>query len=516
MGLERTAGRLFAGGRRSRARRRRGCGGGDDDGDGGQRGAATSGKPLKIGASLPLTGEFSEPGKAAQQGYKVWEAMINEKGGLLGRKVQIVIKDDASNQNTVVADYNALISQDKVDLLLGTFSSLLNLPASAVAERNRRCSTSSRPAASPTSSAAASSTSSSPSRRRPTTRATSGRTGIAALPADQRPEDGGLPDARRPVRDARRRRASRRSSRRRASRPSTARPTRPTTTNFDSIANAIKAQEPRPRRRRHAVRGRRRPRSARCCKAGYTPKWLYQTNAPSFGDQYAKGDRRRRTPRACSTRSATARRPRRPATRSSSPSTRRCSAATEVPEDAADAYAAAEVLQAAVEANKTVGRRTTSSSSPTGCARTGRHDPRPAELERGRQPEGRVPRRPVAERQARDRAAARTPRPRTRIDYARGGRPGGGATVRRRPAGDDRVRSDPHPRPPRRGRLRAARVGPDADLRRHARDQHRARRVPDPGRVPDLLDWVVDRARPAAWRSSSRRRRCSRSAGCST
>src|SRR5918996_5150972 len=46
-------------------------------------------------------------------------------------------EDDASNQNTIVADYNALISQDKVDLLLGTFSSLLNLPASAVAERNR-------------------------------------------------------------------------------------------------------------------------------------------------------------------------------------------------------------------------------------------------------------------------------------------------------------------------------------------------------------------------------------------
>ena len=49
----------------------------------------------------------------------------------------MVIKDDGSNQNTIVADYNALISQDRVDLLLGTFSSLLNLPASAVAERNR-------------------------------------------------------------------------------------------------------------------------------------------------------------------------------------------------------------------------------------------------------------------------------------------------------------------------------------------------------------------------------------------
>src|SRR4051812_4690371 len=112
------------------------CGGGNDDNGGSAGGSQSSeSKPLKIGASLPLTGDFSEPGKAAQQGYQVWASMINDKGGLLGRKVQLVVKDDASNQNTVVSDYNALISQDKVDLLLGTFSSLLNLPASAVAER---------------------------------------------------------------------------------------------------------------------------------------------------------------------------------------------------------------------------------------------------------------------------------------------------------------------------------------------------------------------------------------------
>ncbi|UJA20452.1 amino acid ABC transporter substrate-binding protein [Thermoleophilia bacterium SCSIO 60948] len=102
-------------------------GGGGDDGDG----------TITIGASLPLTGEFSQPGKAAQQGYEVWVDMINENGGLLDQDVELIVKDDASDQNTVVADYNALIQRDQVDLLLGTFSSLLNLPASAAAERNR-------------------------------------------------------------------------------------------------------------------------------------------------------------------------------------------------------------------------------------------------------------------------------------------------------------------------------------------------------------------------------------------
>jgi branched-chain amino acid transport system substrate-binding protein len=98
---------------------------------------STAAKPaIKIGISLPLTGNFSEPGTAAQRGYQIWRDLVNKRGGLLGRKVQLIIKDDASNQNSIVSDYNRLITEDKVDLLLGTFSSLLNLPASAVAERN--------------------------------------------------------------------------------------------------------------------------------------------------------------------------------------------------------------------------------------------------------------------------------------------------------------------------------------------------------------------------------------------
>src|SRR3954466_7309406 len=104
-------------------------------GCGGSSGGSSN-EPMKIGISLPLTGDFSQPGTAAKQGYQVWADTVNSQGGLLGRKVELVIKDDASDQNTVVADYNALISRDNVNLLLGTFSSLLNLPASAVAERN--------------------------------------------------------------------------------------------------------------------------------------------------------------------------------------------------------------------------------------------------------------------------------------------------------------------------------------------------------------------------------------------
>src|SRR6266536_4826344 len=85
-------------------------------------GGGDTSKPLVIGASLPLSGDFAQPGEASRRGYQIWQEMLNKNGGLLKRQVQLKVVDDASDQNTVVSDYTRLISQDKVDLLLGTFS----------------------------------------------------------------------------------------------------------------------------------------------------------------------------------------------------------------------------------------------------------------------------------------------------------------------------------------------------------------------------------------------------------
>jgi branched-chain amino acid transport system substrate-binding protein len=91
--------------------------------------------PIKIGAALSLTGNFSADGKAFQQGYELWAADVNKNGGLLGRQVQLDIVDDASDTNQVVTDYNKLISVDKVDLVIGPYSSLLTKPASEAVNR---------------------------------------------------------------------------------------------------------------------------------------------------------------------------------------------------------------------------------------------------------------------------------------------------------------------------------------------------------------------------------------------
>jgi branched-chain amino acid transport system substrate-binding protein len=91
--------------------------------------------PLKIGMSLPLTGPVADVSKSGYEGYKLWAAEVNATGGLLGRQVQLDVLDDGFEPNQCGANYTRLISQDKVDLLLGTFSSLLNAPASAIAAR---------------------------------------------------------------------------------------------------------------------------------------------------------------------------------------------------------------------------------------------------------------------------------------------------------------------------------------------------------------------------------------------
>lgn len=90
--------------------------------------------PIVIGISLPLTGDFSEPGKGIRNGYELWAADVNEEGGLLGREVELIFRDDGSDPNQVVSDYESLISQEEVDLVFGPFSTRLVVPAAQVAE----------------------------------------------------------------------------------------------------------------------------------------------------------------------------------------------------------------------------------------------------------------------------------------------------------------------------------------------------------------------------------------------
>lgn len=99
--------------------------------------ASETKKPIVIGASLPLTGGFSIPGQKHKDGYDLWAKLVNAKGGLLGRPVEIIVSDNKSDTETALSQLERFINVNKVDLLFGTFSSKLTFPTSTIAEQAR-------------------------------------------------------------------------------------------------------------------------------------------------------------------------------------------------------------------------------------------------------------------------------------------------------------------------------------------------------------------------------------------
>ncbi len=102
-------------------------------GSSGNSGGSSS--PILIGASLSLTGDFDADGQAYQRGYELWASDVNAHGGLLGRKVKLVILNDDSSPTQVDTNYTDLITVKHVNLVFGPFSSLLTAPAAEVAHR---------------------------------------------------------------------------------------------------------------------------------------------------------------------------------------------------------------------------------------------------------------------------------------------------------------------------------------------------------------------------------------------
>lgn len=93
--------------------------------------------PIKIGGTLPLTGGNASIGKVAQATAQIWAEDINKRGGLLGRKVELVIYDDQTNPTLVPGLYTKLLDVDKVDVLAGTGTNLVAPAMPLLIERKR-------------------------------------------------------------------------------------------------------------------------------------------------------------------------------------------------------------------------------------------------------------------------------------------------------------------------------------------------------------------------------------------
>jgi branched-chain amino acid transport system substrate-binding protein len=93
--------------------------------------------PIKIGGTLPLTGGNASIGKVAQATAQIWAEDINKRGGLLGRKVELMFYDDQTNPTLVPGLYTKLLDVDKVDLIAGTGTNLVAPAMPLLIERKR-------------------------------------------------------------------------------------------------------------------------------------------------------------------------------------------------------------------------------------------------------------------------------------------------------------------------------------------------------------------------------------------
>jgi branched-chain amino acid transport system substrate-binding protein len=94
-------------------------------------------KPILVGTSVSLSGSYAASAKYSLEGYQLWVAQVNKRGGLLGRPVKLIYYDDKSDANTGVQLYEKLITADKVDLIVGPYSSGVTSAVSTVAEKHK-------------------------------------------------------------------------------------------------------------------------------------------------------------------------------------------------------------------------------------------------------------------------------------------------------------------------------------------------------------------------------------------
>jgi branched-chain amino acid transport system substrate-binding protein len=86
-------------------------------------------RALKIGYTLSLTGGLASNGRTARLAHQLWQEDVNERGGILGRPVELLCLDDETNPNTVAALYERLLDTEKVDLVIGGYGDNSVAPA---------------------------------------------------------------------------------------------------------------------------------------------------------------------------------------------------------------------------------------------------------------------------------------------------------------------------------------------------------------------------------------------------
>src|SRR5262245_62686457 len=94
-------------------------------------------KAIKVGMPMPLSGPPALFGDPASKGAQMFVEELNAKGGVLGRKVELVIRDAKADANEAVLVARELILKENVDFLVGTLTSAEGPAVSVVAKENK-------------------------------------------------------------------------------------------------------------------------------------------------------------------------------------------------------------------------------------------------------------------------------------------------------------------------------------------------------------------------------------------
>src|SRR5687768_14521103 len=97
---------------------------------------AQQGQPVKIGSTLALTGGLAATAQVHKLVGEIYVEDLNKRGGLLGRKVEWIVKDDQSRPDLARTLYEQLVTVDKVDLIMGPYGTASILSAMSVAQRH--------------------------------------------------------------------------------------------------------------------------------------------------------------------------------------------------------------------------------------------------------------------------------------------------------------------------------------------------------------------------------------------
>lgn len=91
--------------------------------------------PIVIGTTVSQSGAYADVGKYALQGYQLYVSQVNAHGGWLGRQLELKVYDDASDPATSVTEYQKLVQQDHVNLIVGPYSSAITAAVANIADQ---------------------------------------------------------------------------------------------------------------------------------------------------------------------------------------------------------------------------------------------------------------------------------------------------------------------------------------------------------------------------------------------